>query len=136
MLLFDSRPHLQWNLQDYPTKADLLGALNYVPYHNGPTQTDLALKFVNNNMLTYNTGDRSFARNVVIVITGGRSTVHSNTVREANSLKSKSSDIITVGLGSGNTELINIATDSNHVIQVTDGAHLNSVIPKVLDLIC
>lgn len=50
LLLFDSRAHLQWNLQDYPTKAELLRALNYVPYHNGPTQTDQALKYVTDRM--------------------------------------------------------------------------------------
>ena len=139
LLLFDSRPHLQWNLQDYPTKAELLSALNYVPYHNGPTQTDQALKYVNDHMLTYASGDRSYARNVVILVTGGMSQNHANTVREANRLHAKSSDVIVVGMSSNghhNTELVNIATDANHVIETSDISHIKNVIPRLLNLIC
>lgn len=136
LLLYDSHPYLQWNLQEYPTKADLLGALSYVPYHNGQTQTDQALKYVTDHMLTYNSGDRSFARNVVIVITGGTSQTHASTIAEANRLHGKSSDIIAVGLHAQISELSDIATDANHVIEVTDTANMKNVIPKLLNLIC
>ena len=138
-MLFDSRAHLQWNLQDYPTKADLLSALNYVPYHNGPTQTDLALKYVTDHMFTYSSGDRSYARNVVILVTGGVSQNHANTMIQANRLRAKSSDIIVVGMvtnGIHNTELVNIATDTNHVIEISDVSHVKNVIPRLLSLIC
>ena len=142
-LLYDSRPHLQWNLQDYPTKDALLGALNYVPYHNGPTRPDLALNYVYNNMFTYNHGERSFANNVVVFITGGESkgaAMHQQTVTAARQLHAKSSDVIAIGLLSAhhtqNAEIRDIATDSNHAIEVAFITRLNDEIPKVLDLIC
>jgi hypothetical protein len=50
VLLFDNDPHLQWYLNDYTNKADLLNALTYVPYHNGTTNTGSALKYVRENV--------------------------------------------------------------------------------------
>ena len=142
-LLFDSSPHLQWNLQDYPTKDALLSALTYVPYHNGTTRPDLALNYVNHNMLTYIHGDRSVANNVVIFITGGESrdaASHQRTVAAARQLRARSSDVIAIGLASANhatnAEIADIATDSNHVIQVPYIDHLSDEILKVLNLIC
>jgi len=51
LLLYDNTPSPQWMLHDFSSKASLLRAFNYMPYHNGTSRTDLALQYVRENML-------------------------------------------------------------------------------------
>ncbi|KAL4228503.1 hypothetical protein ACF0H5_011551 [Mactra antiquata] len=137
LLLFDYGPHLQWYLNDYTSKADLLNALTYVPYHNGSTQTDQALKFVRENVLQFQNGDRPSADNVVVVITDGRSNNHQATVSEAKLLRNQGVEIIALGVGNAaNYELVDIAGSQSQALKVLGFDHLPNAEAKVLQLIC
>ncbi|XP_052253605.1 collagen alpha-1(XIV) chain-like isoform X3 [Dreissena polymorpha] len=142
LLLYDMTPHIQWYLNDYTTKASLLGALSYVPYHNGSSRTDLALKFVRENVTVYQHGDRPSAGNVAVLFTDGLSVNHQSTVKEATALKQTNTTIITVGvhnlanLQSHSTqELVDIATQNKAVVLKSLGDTRDAIM-KIVEMIC
>ncbi|XP_053409328.1 collagen alpha-1(XIV) chain-like isoform X2 [Mercenaria mercenaria] len=137
LLLFDNDPHLQWYLNDYTTKADLLNALTYVPYHNGTTNTGSALKYVRENVFQFKNGDRPTAKNVVVVITDGRSNNHTATVVESNNLRRDGVRMVDLGVGNAvNSELIDIAGVYANAAKVAGYDHLPEAESKILKLIC
>ncbi|XP_052103552.1 collagen alpha-1(XII) chain-like [Mytilus californianus] len=78
-------------------KLFLLG----IRYNSGGTNTGDALKFVGSNIFQPSSGDRINARNILVVITDGRSNNHLSTIAQANHLKNNNILIIAVGIGSG-----------------------------------
>ena len=68
-----------FNLSDHSTVSSVQSAVTSLSYSGGLTQTDYALEYVRETMLTSDAGDRDKASNVVVVFTDGRSTDSSAT---------------------------------------------------------
>lgn len=137
LLLYDNDPHLQWYLNDYTTKADLLNAFTYIPYHNGSTNTGMALRYVRENVFQFKNGDRPSAKNVVVVITDGRSNNHTLTVAEAKTLRAEGVRMVALGVGNAlNTELLDIAGAYSNAIKVSGYDHLPEAESKILQMVC
>ena len=74
------------NLDDHSSTDSLQQAISSLVYSNGSTNTAIALFHVRNYMLTQEAGDRSFAPNLVVLLTNGRS---NNPIRTRVSIQSQ-----------------------------------------------
>ena len=63
----------RFDLNDHTTVASVQSAISRLTYSGGSTNTDLALAHVRTSVLTASSGDRLNVRNVVVVLTDGRS---------------------------------------------------------------
>ncbi|XP_052806963.1 collagen alpha-1(XII) chain-like [Mya arenaria] len=140
LLLYDINPHVQWYLHDYTNKASMLSALNYVPYHNGTSRMDLALRFVRQNVTVFAKGDRPSADNVIILLTDGRATYHQAAVHEASLLKQGGADVIAVGVHNthysiDSAELVQLASFHEAVI-LSSLTNNEDALTKMIKMIC
>ena len=90
---------MEWNLNSFSTKAAYLDALHKLLYKGGATNTAEALAMIRTTMLTTAAGDRQGFRDVIVVITDGRSNNHTATLLDANQLHYLSGDVISIGIG-------------------------------------
>jgi len=88
-------------LDNTSANANIPYALKQVPYNGGITNTDQALHLVRTDMLTALNGDRPNNKNVVVVISDGRSNNKQATLIEANKLHNVSDDVVSIIVGSG-----------------------------------
>ena len=73
LVTFSTRVGTTINLNAHSTVASLQSAISSLSYSRGSTYTNAALEYVRTEMLTSAAGDRSNVRNVVVVVTDGRS---------------------------------------------------------------
>jgi len=74
LVTFASGVGTHFNLNAHSTVAAVQTAIASLGYSGGGTYTHLALTFVRNTMLNSAAGDRPDVPNVVVILTGGRST--------------------------------------------------------------
>ena len=75
--------------------------------------------------------------NVVIVITDGRSIDRTQTHASAQLLHQVSPDVVGIEIGNTNErEVIDIATDKNHIFDLQHYSAILSIVPNVINLIC
>lgn len=121
---------LVFNLNDFTTKEDILGAVDNVPYLRGGTDTGFALK----NIREYGFRlARSNVAHILIVVTDGLSRDPSDTLLQASLLKEIGINIFAIGVGPfiDKKELISMASspteDLNFVFDVSTYDALKSV---------
>ncbi|GFO23004.1 collagen alpha-6(vi) chain [Plakobranchus ocellatus] len=127
---FGSYPQKLFDLNSYSTVSALKQAIQGAPFLNSGTKTNKALEMVlNENMFSERKGGRSFAKDMVIVITDGRSTYAQATQRAADRLKATNVSIISVGIGSqvDITELRGLASEANNVFTTENFDHLDDI---------
>ena len=83
-------------------------------------------------------GDRSSAKNYVILYTDGSPTNFNRTVQQAELLKQHNTEILAIGIGDdiSEAELNEIASDSKYVIMVPSFDALKTIREKVKAAIC
>ncbi|XP_062586510.1 cartilage matrix protein-like, partial [Saccostrea cucullata] len=125
---FATRIRENFNLKTYHTKADILNAIDRIPYMSGSTNTAEAITYAIQHSFTPIGGDRAPVSDVLFVVTDGLSISLSATSQAAN--LAHKAGIKTFAIGIGNLisiqELLNIASDSKHVFRVStfDALHL------------
>ena len=124
VILFDSNPHIEFNLQNYTSTSALLSAINNLPYSGGGGGTGTAealtllLSTAQNGVL----GLRSDSSKVAIVITDGESNNQTATLSAAARLHASNIfDVYAVGVDGA--ELQGIASSTDFVFT----SSLNSV---------
>ncbi|XP_071091672.1 uncharacterized protein [Haliotis cracherodii] len=124
MITFDSKTYLQFHLNKYASKSDIIKAIKATKYTRGNTYTHLALQYARQTSFTAANGARPNAAKIAIVITDGQSNIPTSTKTEAQKLKDAGVTVFSIGVGSGarQTELQAMATDpdSQHVFIVTN----------------
>ena len=70
---FSTAPHNQFNMNKYPAKANLVHAIQNMPYQSGGTHTDTAINYITANSFKAAAGDRPNVANILIVMTDGQS---------------------------------------------------------------
>ena len=70
LLRYSTGQQVQWNLNDYTTKNDIVNAVDRVGYSPGRKNTAQAIDYATNQMFTQPNGDRDFARNYIVLLTG------------------------------------------------------------------
>lgn len=131
---FNTQPSLLisfLNFTDYNTTAKIIDNIKYLT--GRLTYTDRALRMANEEVLREEAGMRpveSGTPKVVLVITDGQSTDPKKTLVEANKIKDRGIDIISVGIGSNTNldELIGIASSPNDQYFVDDFDRLYTII--------
>lgn len=134
--------HVQFHLNEFYTKQDLVQAVLFTPYTGGKTNTASALRMLREEMFRPNNGDRTFADNFAIVITDGNSNIDpENTVSEAVMARMEGIHIVTVAVGRSfvnHVELEGIASlpvDIN-MFEVDDYKALPTIVEDVTIATC
>ncbi|XP_066300013.1 collagen alpha-3(VI) chain-like [Branchiostoma lanceolatum] len=127
---------LEFNLNRYSTKDEVLNAVNTISYQGGGTYTGSALDFVRQNMLVESAGDRPMSPNILVVATDGESSDDQRTPAEV--LRNTGTLVYAVGIGAGvsATTLLDISGDSSRVLQATDFASLEVIGRELQEFIC
>ncbi|CAH1241297.1 COL6A3 [Branchiostoma lanceolatum] len=127
---------LEFNLNRYSTKDEVLNAVNAISYQGGGTYTGSALDFVRQNMLVESAGDRPMSPNILVVATDGESSDDQRTPAEV--LRNAGTLVYAVGIGAGvsGTTLLDISGDSSRVLQATDFASLEVIGRELQEFIC
>lgn len=89
-------------------------------------------------VFTAESGDRPVATDIMFVLTDGMSQNHSATVQGAQKLKNAGVKIYTIGIGNqtNKAELLDIASDPNHVFMVDSFQDLSSLHNLVQNTYC
>ena len=112
VIIYSTEDHLEFNLNTYSTKVDVLTAIEDIPYRYGSTNTADALKTMRTEMYTAANGDRPNVPNICIVVTDGVSNINSRrTIPEAEEARAAGIHIYAIGIGlTDTTELDGIAS--------------------------
>lgn len=70
LVSYSTRPSLQWNLRDFNRKDQIINRAERITYNAGQRNTADAINFARTRMFVRSNGDRSYARNFIILLTG------------------------------------------------------------------
>lgn len=101
LVTFSSGVYNQFFLNQYQTKADVLSAIDRIPYIAGRTHTSDALKYVTQTSFSPLHGARNNVPHIGILITDGPSTNKELTKVQGQVAKDNNVVMYTVGVGSG-----------------------------------
>ena len=88
VVIYSTDVHVQFHLDQFTTKSEIVAAINAVPYITGQTNTADALVTMRTSMFNIQTGDRPGVRNAAVVITDGVSNINfERTVPEAEAAR-------------------------------------------------
>ena len=105
MVTYSTDVHIQFHLNEFYTKDDVMRAVHAVPYRHGNTNTAEALETARSTMFSPRNGDRSSVDNLLIVITDGVSNINGfRTIPEAEIAKSEGIRIVAIGVGLVDTQ--------------------------------
>lgn len=71
VMIYSAEAHVQFQLNTYQSKPEVLRAIDAIPYRSGSRNTAAALKSVRTEMFSPSHGDRGAAPNVAILISAG-----------------------------------------------------------------
>ena len=97
VIVFSDTAEVVFYLDSFTTKKAILNALN-IQYMGGTTNTEAALKLAREQVLVLARGDRANVRNIIVLVTDGRSTNLENTWAEAVRLRNSGVTILGVGV--------------------------------------
>jgi collagen type VI alpha len=111
LVTFSDSATVQFQLNSYTTKAELLQAVN-VPYSMGATNTAQAIQVARDVMFKDANGDRAGVANYLIILTDGMSDNTTLTWVEAMKARSQGINILTIGIGNqfNVKELVSVAS--------------------------
>lgn len=111
-LLFSNDVHTQFTLDTYSDKDTLISAIQKMPYIGGGTNTNVALKFLREDILS-SAKRRSGVPAVAIILTDGMSYRSDVTAMQAQLARDSGIQIFVIGIGNqvDTTELNAIASD-------------------------
>ena len=135
LIKYSTDVEIMWHLDTYSAVGDIYQAITNLNHEGGNTNTADALKMAREEVFVASQGDRD-AKNIVILMTDGLSTINPNKVAiEANLTKTQSKAeiyVIAIGKYVDENELRSIASDfSKNIIQV-DGFNQLKFIKKLL----
>jgi collagen type VI alpha len=100
LVVFSTEAHVEFHLNSYKNKDDIIDAISRIKYTYGMTNTADALKLMRTEMFSPANGDRPGIANLAIVITDGVSTVkNDSTIPEANRAREQGIQIYAIGIG-------------------------------------
>lgn len=137
LVTFSNYGRSEFYFNTYKDLQSILHKLDTIHYSGGSTHTDSGLSNAKFHFYSHH-GARPNAQKIAIVLTDGQSYSTSRTIQKANELKGMGVKVISVGIGNGasQTELNGIATDLQHVFNVTDFNALNSIQYEIKTAAC
>ena len=115
MIDFSSTAYSYFYLNSYYTSSQIQSAILGAPYYNGQTNFAGAFNLARTDQFTSGRGDRSYAGNVVVMLTDGRSDIDtSQTITAANDLRNAGVYVIIVAItATGEVDVTEIASASD-----------------------
>lgn len=99
LITFGDSATLQFDLNTYGSKEEVITALSFLP-NKGKTNTQDALSMARNRVLTSSGGARNGVPDIAVLITDGYSNVNrGNTIPEAQRLKDNGAALYVVAIG-------------------------------------
>lgn len=98
LLTYNTGTYVQFHLNRYRTKSDIISAIDRVEYRIGSTNTADAMKVARTRMFKSRHGARQHANHVLIVITDGVSNMNYDRVLPESEL-ARSEGIVTLAVG-------------------------------------
>lgn len=137
LVTFSDYGRSEFYFNTYKDLQSILHKLDTVHYSGGSTHTDSGLSNAKFHFYSHH-GARPNAQKIAIVLTDGQSYSTSRTIQKANELKGMGVKVISVGIGSSvsKSELNGIATDLQHVFNVTDFNALSSIQYEIKTAAC
>ncbi|XP_025106489.1 collagen alpha-3(VI) chain-like isoform X11 [Pomacea canaliculata] len=140
IVIYSTEVSVQFQLNEYRNKRDIMSAVDRIPYMIGSTNTADGIRVMRTDMFTPVNGDRADVPNVAIVITDGVSNINSaRTVPEAQAAHSEGIHVYAIGVGLTDTrELDAIATPpaSRNSFAVNDFDELNFLYQRIFASAC
>uniref|UniRef100_A0A672NXH6 Collagen type XII alpha 1 chain n=1 Tax=Sinocyclocheilus grahami TaxID=75366 RepID=A0A672NXH6_SINGR len=127
----------EFNLNQYFKKAELLKAINSLPYKGGNTMTGEALDYLLKNMFTETTGARKGFPRVAVVITDGKS--QDPVEGYAKRLKNAGVEIFTLGIKEADEEELKQMSSTpyrTHVYTVPNFDMIKAVEKSLITQVC
>lgn len=143
MIYWAKTAKVAFHLNSYSTKHDIRQAIRLeTSFMGGGSNTSGALRLLRRSVLTQQNGDRPNAKNVVILIANGPSTIDEElTVPEAVQVRIDGTLIIPISMEidmNSSLEMWSIASNPklSNLMQVQYFRDLPSMVPNVLKAIC
>ncbi|XP_069777040.1 collagen alpha-1(XIV) chain isoform X2 [Narcine bancroftii] len=134
---YSGDPRIEWNLNQYRTKAAVLDAVRNLPYKGGNTLTGLALTYILENSFKPEAGSRAGVPKIGILITDGKS--QDDVFPPAKNLRDAGIELFAIGVKNADVnELKAIASepDDTHVYNVADFNIMNTIIESLTTTVC
>ena len=100
VLTFSNEPRIEFFLDEYDSRMQMMGAIDQIDYTRGTTNTAGTLQYIRSTVLTQQYGDRSNVRDFLILLTDGESDDNEASLQQAKLLRGDGVHIMTVGIGS------------------------------------
>ena len=140
ILTYSTEDHVEFQMNTYTTKIEVINAIDSIPYRYGSTNTADALRTMSDVMYTPGNGDRPDVENICIILTDGVSNINSRrTIPDAEAARAKGIHIYAIGIGLTETrELDGIASRpvDEYRFAVDDFAELDGLEEKVFTAFC
>lgn len=134
---YSGDPRIEWHLNAFNTKDEVIDAVRSLPYKGGNTLTGLALNFIFENSFKPEAGSRSGVSKIGILITDGKS--QDDIIPPSRNLREAGVELFAIGVKNADlSELQEIASepDSTHVYNVAEFDLMHTVVESLTRTVC
>ncbi|KAK7825600.1 hypothetical protein U0070_016240 [Myodes glareolus] len=134
---YSGDPRIEWHLNAFNTKDEVIDAVRSLPYKGGNTLTGLALNFIFENSFKPEAGSRSGVSKIGILITDGKS--QDDIIPPSRNLRESGVELFAIGVKNADlNELQEIASepDSTHVYNVAEFDLMHTVVESLTRTVC
>lgn len=138
VISFSDEPRLEFTLNQYTEKSELIDAIRRINYLSGGTNTAAAIQLALKTMFNKESGAREEAKNVIIVFTDGESFSESETKVSAQKAREMGIFVLAIGVGVNvNVKELNLITGNpDHVYQVLKFEDLRDITETLINKTC
>ena len=141
VIKFSDNAQIQFNLNKYRSKQDVIAHINHISFTGGRTHTASAIQQVRTQMFQENQGDRSSVPNFMVIFTDGNSNINPDrTIPEAIAARVAGVHTIVVSVGTmlNMLELRGIASipQEKNMYSVRSYNSLPSIVNNVVRATC
>ncbi|KAM8785024.1 collagen alpha-1(XIV) chain isoform 1-T1 [Rhynchonycteris naso] len=134
---YSGDPRIEWHLNAFSTKNEVIEAVRNLPYKGGNTLTGLALNYIFENSFKPEAGARTGVSKIGILITDGKS--QDDIIPPSRNLRESGVELFAIGVKNADeNELQEIASepDSTHVYNVAEFDLMHTVVESLTRTVC
>lgn len=138
VISFSDEPRLEFTLNQYTDRSELIAAIRRINYLSGGTNTAAAIQLALETMFNEESGAREEAKDIIIVITDGESFSESATKASAQKTRELGIFVLAIGVGVNvNVRELNLITGNpEHVYQVLKFEDLRDITETLINKTC
>lgn len=138
LMQFSSYPSMEFPLNMYTNRGDVLRAIERLQFMGGDTNTGDALQNMRQHMFSQTAGARTNVPRIAIVVTDGGSSDNAKTTQQADGARRDNIGVIAVGVGKSvnNYEMQVIGGGQSNVVTVSSFDQLEQAVNQVLQKAC